>query len=92
MGEERLRLTNTEFQMLFLLVKNWGIVVPRQTLEDNLWAERSDRHGLVKKFVQRLRVKLRDDPREPRWVANVFGVGYRFIGPEPKVLEFPRTR
>ena len=83
----RLTLTTTEFRMLFLLIKNWGIVVSRQTLERSLWGERVDSYGLVKKYVQRLRQKLGDDAREPFWIANVHGVGYRFIGPTPKPQE-----
>ena len=83
----RLTLTTTEFRMLFLLIKNWGIVVSRQTLERTLWGERVDSYGLVKKYVQRLRQKLGDDAREPFWIANVHGVGYRFIGPTPKAQE-----
>lgn len=83
----RLALTTTEFRMLFLLIKNWGIVVSRQTLERTLWGERVDSYGLVKKYVQRLRQKLGDDAREPFWIANVHGVGYRFIGPTPKSQE-----
>ena len=83
----RLTLTTTEFRMLFLLIKNWGIVVSRQSLERTLWGERVDSYGLVKKYVQRLRQKLGDDAREPFWIANVHGVGYRFIGPTPKPQE-----
>ena len=83
----RLSLTTTEFRMLFLLIKNWGIVVSRQSLERTLWGERVDSYGLVKKYVQRLRQKLGDDAREPFWIANVHGVGYRFIGPTPKTQE-----
>ena len=87
MAGERLTLTTTEFRMLFLLIKNWGIVVSRQTLERTLWGDRTDSYGLVKKYIQRLRHKLDDDAREPYWIANVHGVGYRFIGPSPKTRD-----
>ena len=72
---ETLNLTSTEFKMLFLLVKNSGIVVSRQTIEGNIWSERGESHGLVKKYVQRLRLKLRDDARQPSWIMNVHGAG-----------------
>jgi len=84
---ETLNLTSTEFKMLFLLVKNSGMVLSRQTMEGNLWSERRDSHGLVKKYIQRLRLKLRDDARQPSWIINVHGVGYRFVGPSPGALE-----
>jgi two-component system KDP operon response regulator KdpE len=86
LGGQRLTLTTTEFRLLYLLVKNWGIVVSRSTLERTLWGEQVDSYGLVKKYVQRLRHKLGDDAREPYWIASVHGVGYRFIGPTPKTI------
>ena len=89
LGGQRLALTTTEFRLLHLLVKNWGIVVTRQTLERTLWGDQVDSYGLVKKYIQRLRQKLGDDAREPFWIASVHGVGYRFIGPTPKSIESP---
>jgi DNA-binding response OmpR family regulator len=87
LGAERLSLTSTEFRLLYLLVKNWGIVVGKGTLERMLWGEQTDSYGLVKRYVQRLRQKLGDDAREPYWIASVHGVGYRFIGPVSRSLE-----
>ena len=86
LGDQRITLTSTEFRLLYLLVKNWGIVLARQTLERTLWGEQVESSGLVKKYVQRLRQKLGDDAREPFWIASVHGVGYRFIGPTSKTL------
>ncbi|HZA22178.1 MAG TPA: response regulator transcription factor [Dehalococcoidia bacterium] len=86
-GGQRLTLTTTEFRLLYLLVKSWGIVVSRATLERTLWGDQVDSYGLVKKYIQRLRHKLGDDAREPFWIASVHGVGYRFIGPTPKTIE-----
>jgi two-component system KDP operon response regulator KdpE len=81
---ERLALTSTEFRLLHLLVRNRGMVVQHQTLERAIWGEQSESGaGLVKKYVQRLRRKLGDNARMPRWIASVHGVGYRFIGPAP---------
>ena len=87
LGGRRLALTTTEFRLLYLMVKNWGIIVSRATLERTLWGDQVDSYGLVKKYVQRLRHKLDDDAREPFWIASVHGVGYRFIGPTPKTIE-----
>jgi two-component system, OmpR family, alkaline phosphatase synthesis response regulator PhoP len=87
LGRERLSLTTTEFRLLHLLVKNWGMVVARQTLERTLWGEEADSYGLVKRYIQRLRHKLGDDAHEPYWISSIHGVGYRFIGPTPRPLE-----
>lgn len=89
LGPQRLALTTTEFRLLHLLVKNWGIVVSRQTLERTLWRDQTDSYDLVKKYIQRLRHKLGDDAREPFWIASVHGVGYRFVGPTPGSIKAP---
>lgn len=84
---KRIELTSTEFRLLYSMVKNSGTVVSRQNLERVLWGETEDRtvdsSGLMKKYIQRLRQKLGDDARVPRWIASIHGVGYRFIGPAP---------
>ena len=73
-----LPLTTTEFRLSHFLMKNRGAFVAHQTMERALW---SGRRGIAKKYVQRLRGKLDDDPKEPQWIASVHGVGYRFTGP-----------
>ena len=83
----RLTLTATEFRLLYLLVRNRGAVVSHRFLERTLWGERVDSAPLVKKYVQRLRRKLGDDPHSPEWIANVHGIGYRFIGPLEQAAE-----
>ncbi len=77
---KRMALTSTEFRLLHLLLKNRGTVATHRFLELALWGDRVDSSALVKKYIQRLRRKLGDDPQEPEWIANVYGVGYRFLG------------
>ena len=81
LADYRLPLTPTEFRVLHFLMKNRGAVVAHQTMERALWSGRMNSAKIAKKYVQRLRGKLDDDPREPQWIASVHGVGYRFIGP-----------
>ncbi len=81
LADDRLPLTATEFRLLHFLMKNRGAVVAHQTLARALWSGRMDSSKVAQKYVQRLRGKLDDDPREPHWIANVYGIGYRFIGP-----------
>ncbi len=85
MDGRSLQLTPTEFKLLLALMRNRGSVVSRRYLEQNIWDNRSDSQSLLKKYVQRLRGKLGDNPVTPRWISNVPGVGYRFVGPpEPE--------
>ncbi len=81
LADKPLPLTTTEFRLLHFLMKNRGAVVDHQNMERALWSRRMDSSNLAQKYVQRLRGKLDDDPREPHWITSVHGVGYRFIGP-----------
>ena len=77
LGTEELELTPTEFRLLHLLVKNQSITVPRSYIQEVVWSRNSNVNGTLKKHVQSLRRKLGDDSRNPTWILNVYGVGYR---------------
>ena len=81
LGNKKVSLTTTEFRVLNLLARNRGSVVSHQSLESSLWGEEVDSSGLVKKYVQRLRQKLGDTPKDQSWIGSVHGVGYRLIRP-----------
>jgi len=88
LGDRGLRLTPTEFRLLRKLMENGGAVVTHRTLELTMFERDSSSRdfsgeGLVKKYIQRLRSKLGDNARAPRWVACIHGIGYRFVGPTP---------
>jgi two-component system, OmpR family, response regulator MtrA len=77
-GEE-LSLSATEFRLLLELAQRPGQVFTRELLLQRVW--NYDYLGdsrLVDVAVQRLRAKVEDDPKEPRTIKTVRGVGYRF--------------
>lgn len=79
-GDREVSLTPAEFQLTHLLVKNNGAVVSRGQIEKELAKAGFGSVGSVKQHIMRLRRKFEDDAKDPRWFANVPGVGYRFIG------------
>ena len=77
-GEE-LQLTATEFRLLLELARRPKQVFTRELLLELVW--NYDYLGdsrLVDAAVQRLRAKIEDDPKEPKLIRTVRGVGYRF--------------
>ena len=77
-GEE-LALTATEFRLLLELARRPKQVFTRELLLELVW--NYDFLGdsrLVDAAVQRLRGKIEDDPKNPRLIHTVRGVGYRF--------------
>ena len=78
-GGEPVELTGLEFDILLALARRPGRVVPRETLMAE--AGRNDvtvNDRTVDVHVSHLRKKLGDDPRAPRLIKTVRGVGYAF--------------
>ncbi|GAB2902276.1 response regulator [Paralcaligenes sp. KSB-10] len=74
------KLTGGEVNLLEALVKNPGKPLSRDRLlalaRDDDEGERNDR--AIDIAVLRLRRSIEDDPKQPRWIQTVWGVGYRF--------------
>jgi DNA-binding response OmpR family regulator len=80
----RVVLTHHEFELLAALARAGGRVLSRDQLMDALRgheAEAFDRS--IDVHVSKLRAKLEKDPRAPRYIKTVRGVGYALVRPEP---------
>src|SRR5687768_1677094 len=78
-GDREIELTAHEFDLLYLLASNRGIVFSRDALMQKVWGD--DTHiteRSVDTLVKRVRRKIEDDPAEPRFVLTVWGTGYKF--------------
>lgn len=78
-GEERL-LTPTEFRLLQLLISHRGQLLTHSILLERLWDSHGqfvDKHTLAVN-VNRLRGKIED--RVHRYISNVYGMGYQWLG------------
>jgi DNA-binding response OmpR family regulator len=78
-GGRPVRLTPTEYRLLYQLVRNAGRVLPFDTLLARVWGDeyRGDTEYL-KTYISRLRKKLGDDADHPRYILTERSVGYRF--------------
>jgi DNA-binding response OmpR family regulator len=76
--QERLELTRKEFQLLRLLASHAGEAVTRDELLDQIWGEETHvTTRTVDTHVANLRAKIERNPREPRRLVTVHGIGYR---------------
>jgi len=77
-GEE-VGLTPLEFEILFALARDPGVVYAREQLMERVWGYRDFAGGrVVDSHVARIRRKLGEDGNEPRFIRTVHGVGYAF--------------
>ena len=79
LGDREIDLTAHEFELLYVLAANRGIVFSREALVQRVWGE--DTHITVRSvdtLVKRLRRKLEVDPADPKYILTVWGSGYKF--------------
>lgn len=75
-GSEIIPLTDKECKVLELLHKNFGVLIPRETLMQEVWINEGVITGRsLDMFISKLRKKLRTDPRLR--ITNIHGKGYR---------------
>ena len=73
-------LTATEYRLLSYLVHNAGrLVTPDQILQAVWGEEYIGEYHLLRVNIARLRQKLEDDPKEPRFITTRIGIGYMFL-------------
>ena len=75
---EKVKLTPIEYNILLLLVKNQGKVFSINQIYENIWNEEAigaDNTGAV--HIRHIREKIEINPKEPRYLKVVWGVGYK---------------
>ena len=76
--EEELDLTPIEFSILFYLCSRQGQVVSSEELFEKVWGEEyMDSNNTVMTHIGRLREKLKETAKNPKFIKTVWGVGYK---------------
>jgi len=77
-GEE-LSLSLKEYEILKLLMENPDTVISRNRIIDDIWGEDYyPNPKTIDNFILKLRNKIEEDPKNPRHILAVHGVGYKF--------------
>ena len=82
-GNEVLKFTATEYNLLVLLAKNEGKVLTHHYLLKQVWGPGYiNQSQYLRVFIAQLRKKIENDPNRPEYILTESGVGYRFIAKE----------
>lgn len=71
------KLTPLEFRILLLLAKNPGRVFSADEIYERVWQERAVNTDTVMVHVRNIREKIELDPKNPKYLKVVWGVGYK---------------
>ena len=76
--DKPLSLTPIEFDILWMLCENRGQVISAERLFESVWQEKYlERNNTVMVHIRRLREKMGEPSRDPRFIKTVWGVGYK---------------
>ena len=76
---ERVSLSPIEFQVLAVLARFKGRVLPQGFLINEIWGNNNpDEVQLLRLYIKQLRSKLEKDPKNPKIIQTEWSVGYRF--------------
>ena len=85
LNDEIIDITTTEFEILKILVLNRGIVLSRDQIMDELKGFDWDpTNRSVDMLISRLRQKLNDDPKKPKYIKTIRNTGYLFVAENDK--------
>ena len=74
---EPVKLTPTEYKILLLLMKNPGRIFSAEEIYERVWNERAVNTDTIMVHVRNIREKIEINPKEPKYLKVVWGVGYK---------------
>ena len=74
---ELVKMTPIEYKILLLLMKNPGRVFSADEIYERVWNERAINTDTIMVHVRNIREKIESNPREPKYLKVVWGVGYK---------------
>jgi DNA-binding response OmpR family regulator len=77
---EKVVLTQNEYTLLSYLIEHAGMTLSRDSILDNCFSNEDVFDRVVDVHIKNLRHKLKDSKKTPRFIATVYGGGYRFVG------------
>lgn len=79
---QRVDLPLREFELLHLLMLHAGRVLTRHQIHRIVWSQQAETSNTLSVHIKRIRARLGDDPRDPRIIVAVRGLGYRLDPPD----------
>lgn len=87
MGEQEVKLTRLEFDLVRYFADNAGRVLSRQELQEHVWKLANyPNTRMVDNFIMRLRRHFEPDPANPAHFVSVRGTGYKFVLDPPNAV------
>lgn len=78
-GNEVLKLSSTEYSILWLFIQNENKVITHKYILERIWGtEQAEQTHYLRVYIGQLRKKIENDFSKPKYIITESGVGYRF--------------
>lgn len=84
-NDREIQLTAREFEILKYLAQNQGRVISREQIYETVWGEDSwGCDNTIMVHIRHLRKKIEDDPKTPKYIMTMKGLGYKMVNPDER--------
>jgi DNA-binding response OmpR family regulator len=77
-GDE-IEFTKVEKEIFFLLLNNQNSIISREQIVKESSLKEDTKNRTIDTHISNIRFKIDDDPKEPKYIKSVWGIGYKFI-------------
>ena len=78
-NKQEVKLTVKEFEILKLLIINADKVLTKERIYEKVWGyDAEGDENIINVHIRRIREKIEDDSKKPRFIKTVWGIGYKF--------------
>ena len=83
--EKPIELTQIEYQVLEYFLKNKNTALDRSSILQHIWGEQYDGDDkIVDVNIRRIRMKIEDQPSNPKYITTIWGYGYKWNDPDDR--------
>lgn len=80
LGDYQIDLTKIEFEIFMFLVENRNKISSREQILNATSLDENTKNRTIDTHISNIRNKIGDDPKEPKYIKSVWGIGYKFVG------------
>ena len=75
-------LTQNEYQIVEYFLKNQNTALDRTSILRSIWGDDYYGEKIVDVNIRRIRMKIEDEPTNPKYITTIWGYGYKWCSPE----------
>ncbi len=80
LGDYSIDFTKIEFEIFIFLVENRNKISSREQILNATSLDQNTKNRTIDTHISNIRNKIGDDPKEPKYIKSVWGIGYKFVG------------